>query len=66
MNEVSPHEFWVFWGLIIAARVFGKQGDVWVRAQPDGIKPAVNFTKYMSNKSIHAAIKRHMDYLFNH
>ena len=38
----------MFWGLIIAAMVFGKQGDIWIRAVPDGIwEAAVNFAIYM-------------------
>ena len=63
IKEVSPSEFWIFWGLIIAARVYGKQGDVWMRSDPEGIEPVVDFTKNMT-KARHITIKRFMYRLF--
>ena len=35
-TEVSPSEFWVFQGLILAARVCGKKvGNLWMKGTPD-------------------------------
>ena len=28
INEISEHEFWVWWGLLIVARQFGRKGDI--------------------------------------
>ena len=64
MKEVSPSEFWIFWVLIIAARVYWKQGDVWMRSDPEGIEPVVDFTNKNMTKSRHITIKRFMYRLF--
>ena len=64
MKEVSPSEFWIFWVLIIAARVYWKQGDVWMRSDPEGIEPVVDFTKNSMTKSRHTTIKQFMYRLF--
>ena len=48
MKQISPSEFWVFWGLIFAARVHGRQGCVWMRDDPDRIGFKVDFPKTMT------------------
>ena len=64
MKEVSQHEFWVFWGLILAARACGKKGgDIWMRGPVDGIEPVVDFSDHMP-KYRHAELKRFMSLVF--
>lgn len=33
---ISPHEFWVFWGLLIVARLEGRKGELWDVSEPLG------------------------------
>ena len=63
MKEISPSEFWVFWGLIFAARVHGRQGCVWMKDAPDRIGFKVDHTKNMT-KTRHGEIRRAMVWLF--
>ena len=62
-KDVSDSEFWIWWGLILVARVYGKKGDIWMKQQPDGIEPIVDFTRHIA-KHCHKEIKSFMHLIF--
>ena len=64
INEISEHEFWVWWGLVIVARQFGRLGTIWDRHEPEGIEPTCNFTGYM-NETRHREIRKEIASIFS-
>ena len=65
MREITDHEFWVWWGIIIAARIEGRIGTdmMWDRSDPEGYGTKVDMTKYMT-KSRFKDIRSMIPYLF--
>ena len=63
MNEVSEQEFWIFWGLIIVARVMGQKGNLWDKCEPEGEGHRIDYSKYM-NEINHRDIRSVIPYLF--
>jgi len=47
MRHVTEKEFWIFFGILIAARIHGRYGSVWDSGQPEGQRSMVNYAKYM-------------------
>jgi hypothetical protein len=49
VHEITKKEFWVFWGLMISARIHGRQGQLWDESdeEPDGIEQPVNLGHHM-------------------
>ena len=43
------HEFWVFFGLIISARIYGQQGQLWDNkdGESEGIELPMNLVHHM-------------------
>ena len=65
MREITDHEFWVWWGIIITARIEGRIGTdmMWDRTDPEGYGSKVGMTKYMT-KSRFKDIRSMIPYLF--
>jgi hypothetical protein len=36
VREISEREFWVWWGIVITARIEGRRGNMWDRTEPEG------------------------------
>jgi len=47
MRHVTEKEFWIFFGILIAAHIHGRYGSVWDSGQPEGQRSMVNYAKYM-------------------
>jgi len=46
---ISEREFWVFWGIILVARLEGKQGEnCWESKELEGYRAALNLSQYMT------------------
>jgi Transposase IS4 len=45
--EITEQEFWVWWGIVIAARIEGRTGTMCDRAGPEGYGEKVDMGKYM-------------------
>jgi len=64
VNTISPHEFWCFWGIILAARIHGRKGDVWESTPEEGYPNfCVNMSEYMS-KNQHLEIRSYIPHLW--
>ena len=63
INEISEHEFWVWWGIVIAARSFGRKGNMWDRDEPEGCTKKVDLSEFMLEYR-HGQIKRYIPYLW--
>jgi Transposase IS4 len=48
-KECSQREFWVFFGILFSAAAFGKGGDRLFDTSSEGIVPAPNLGRYMSD-----------------
>jgi hypothetical protein len=48
-HEITKNEFWVFFGLMISARIHGRQGQLWddEDEEPQGIKQPFNLGHHM-------------------
>ena len=62
---ISEHEFFVFFALLIVARLYGRKGNIWDGKEnpPIGILPHVDYSCHMK-KSRFNFIKTHMAYVF--
>ncbi len=49
MHEITKNEFWVFFGMMISARIHGRQGQLWDEEddEPEGIEEPVNLGHHM-------------------
>jgi hypothetical protein len=47
VKEISEREFWVWWGLILMARLEGRQGNLWDKHESEGMKAKVNLSEFM-------------------
>ena len=36
IREISENEFWKWWGIVVAARIHGKKGDLWEKVDGEG------------------------------
>jgi len=66
VKEISQHEFWVFWGIVVAARACSKKGiNLWGGSKHDekGIEPIVDFGGDMKQYR-HEQIRSYMSKLF--
>ena len=62
MQEISHHEFWVFWAIILAARTKGRAGgDLWDRDDPEGWDDKVDISPYLIEKRF-KAIKKYISF----
>lgn len=49
ITRVSEHEFWVFSGLMLFARLFVRVGQIWDREKKtEGYRPAVDASRHMT------------------
>jgi hypothetical protein len=48
MNPITEYEFWVWWGLILVARTWGRKGNVWDKAESEGEFPFCDYSEHMS------------------
>jgi len=65
MSLISEREFWIFFGLMLAARLEGRVGTLWDTdtRSPDGILRNVNYSKHMSRTRFNE-IRHYMAFLF--
>ena len=64
IHDISEREFWKFWGVILAARIEGKQGgQLWQKEEPEGYGCKVNLSRYLKEFCFHE-IKHFMPFLF--
>ena len=65
MSLISEREFWIFFGLMLAARLEGRVGTLWDTdtKSPDGILRNVNYSKHMSRTRFNE-IRHYMAFLF--
>jgi hypothetical protein len=49
LKEITKHEFWVFFGLMVSARVHGRHGQLWddEDVEPEGIEQPINLGHHM-------------------
>jgi hypothetical protein len=49
VKEVTKNEFWVFFGIMVSARIHGRQGQVWddEDEEPEGIEQPINLGHHM-------------------
>ena len=50
MRPITENEIWVFFGILLAARLEGKVGNMWENESnmsDRGVKPRTDYTKYM-------------------
>ena len=59
-------EFWVFFGLMISARIYGRQGQLWDDddEEPEGIELPVNLGNHMLKKYRFKEIKKVVRYMW--
>lgn len=61
--EITENEFWVWWGLMLTARIMGRKGSLWDRLDSEGLRPRVDFSRHMSeNRFEH--IRKKMPFLW--
>ena len=49
IHDISEREFWKFWGVLLAARIEGKQGgQLWQKQEPEGYRCKVNLSRYLN------------------
>ena len=64
IKEISENEFWIFWGIMLSARTYGRKGgNLWDKEEPEGEDVMINMTKHMSSAR-HKDIKRYVAFLF--
>ena len=64
VQEITEREFWVFWGIIVAARLDGRKGGrLWDRMEPEGYGAKVDLSRYMKEHRF-VDIKRFVPFLF--
>ena len=64
VHEVTEREFWVFWGIILVARLEGRKGGrLWDRSEPEGYGSKVDLSGYMKEHRF-IDIKRFIPFLF--
>ena len=63
VQEISEREFWIFWGIIIKARLHGRKGSVWDKHEPEGDMPKVDVSEYM-RESRHREMRHYISYLW--
>ena len=64
MKEISEREFWIFFGLMIVARTFGRDGEIWdSTTRHEGEVPICDYTKDMTRARF-KAIRSVMPWLF--
>ena len=62
--EITEREFWIFWGIIIAAWLDGRKGGrLWDRMEPEGYGAKVGLSRYMKEHRF-ADVKRFIPFLF--
>jgi len=47
IRHISEREFWIFWGIILAARIHGRFGELWDQGQPEGQQHKVDYGHFM-------------------
>ena len=47
IKPISEKEFWIFWGIILAARVHGRFGELWDHGQPERQQRKVDYGNFM-------------------
>jgi hypothetical protein len=49
VKEITKSEFWVFFGLMVSARIHGRQGQLWDNedVEPEGVEQPVNLGHHM-------------------
>jgi hypothetical protein len=47
IRKITEREFWVWWGIVIAARIEGRTGTMWDQTGPEGYGKKVDMGKYM-------------------
>ena len=64
VHEITEREFWVFWGILLAARLEGRRGGkLWDRSEPDGYGSKVDLSRHMKEHRF-LDIKRFVPFLF--
>ena len=64
VHEITEREFWIFWGIIIAARLDGRKGRrLCDRMEPEGYGAKVDLSRYMKEHQF-VDIKRFIPFLF--
>ena len=64
VHEVTEREFWIFWGIIIVARLEGRKGGrLWDRLDPEGYGSKVDLSAHMKQHRF-VDIKRFIPFLF--
>lgn len=63
IKPISEHEFWVFWGLILLARIEGRCGNLWDSGVAEGMERKVNVKCHMIEYRF-KDIRSYIPYLF--
>ena len=66
LKRISEHEFWRFFGLLLAARLEGRTGTLWDtdrNRETTGILKKVDYTPYM-NRGRFTEIRQYMKFVF--
>lgn len=60
---ISENEFWIWWGLLLVARVHGRIGKIWDTVDPAGVDFRVDYAQYMPQHRFQF-IRHYMSYVF--
>ncbi len=63
IKQIMYHEFWVFWGIMLAARIKGRNRNMWDKQVPEGIDKMVNYKGHMAEYRFNQ-MKTYMLYVF--
>jgi Transposase IS4 len=63
MNLISKNEFWIWFGILLAARIEGRKGDMWEKNEPEGYAKKVDLSSFMT-RSRFTDIRKWIPFLF--
>ena len=64
-HQISQYEFWTFFGILLAARLEGRKGNMWDSSisSDEGFRRKTNFSQYLTKKRF-LEIRKHMSHVF--
>jgi hypothetical protein len=63
VKQISENEFWVWWGVFVSARTYGRKGNMWDRHKPEGEEPKVDYSMHIPEHRF-GEIRYYIPFLF--
>jgi hypothetical protein len=63
MNLISKNEFWIWFGILLAARIEGRKGDMWDKNEPERYGKKVDLSLFIT-RSRFTDIRQWKPFLF--